>query len=113
MNNTPWKYSLRFINKCVDDNETFRTKQMLDFVRCRKRHVSASTLYWHRVILARLGFLKKLKHGVWLKIKGFPYDVGKAEAERVAWQTDWKSWFIQYEDEWPLLEEKEFKYANS
>jgi hypothetical protein len=102
MNNTPWKYSLQFINNHVGEGEIFFTIDQLNYVRKYKK-VHPSTLFDHRLILEKLGFLEQThEKGVWLKVKDFPYDVGRSEAEKVAWgKYGWEQWFVP--PGWPLL----------
>lgn len=94
MNNTAWKYSIQFINN-IPDGHAFFTKDMLKYVRKRKS-AKPSTLFDHRVILLKLGFLENTnKVGVWVKLKSFPYDVGRFKAQQVAWSKyTWQRWFI-------------------
>lgn len=102
MNNTAWKYSLQFINNYVGEDEIFFTIDQLNYVRKYKR-CHPTTAWNHRLILEKLGFLRQThEKGVWLKLKDFPYDVGKAEAEKIAWSNyTWMHWFIP--PGWPLL----------
>lgn len=109
MINTPWKYTIEFINS-LEDNTIFNTTEQLHYVR-NKKNVKPNTLYWHRIILKRLGFLEQTnKIGKWLKIKDFPYDIGKAKAERIAFSK--KNYRVNpeecpklkyYKKEWPKL----------
>ena len=102
MNNTPWKYSLQFINNYVGEDEIFFTIDMLNYVRKHKK-VHPSTLFDHRVILERLGCLEQThERGVWIKLRNFPYDIGRSKAQEVAWsEYTWQQWFIP--PGWPLL----------
>lgn len=95
MNNTAWKYSINFINTLTDDKK-FKAYDMLKYVRRTHKDVHPSTLFWHRVILSRLGFLEQThQKGIWIKLQSFPYDVGKARAEVVAFSDyQWQRWFI-------------------
>jgi hypothetical protein len=110
MNNTAWKYSIEYINSIKDDTP-FDTRLMLKYVRKTKPNTQPNTMFWHRVILARLGFLVQLHKGCWRKIKDFPYDVGKAKAQDVAWsKLPWKQWFIP--PGWPKLKTQKSEVAN-
>lgn len=94
MNNTAWKYSIQFINS-LPDNIEFETKDMLVYVRKTKPHTSPTTIFGHRVILERLGFIHPIKIGLWWKLHSFPNTIGKMQAERVAFpKYNWHSWFI-------------------
>jgi len=94
MKNTTWKYSINFINT-LEDNTVFDARLMLEYVRKRKPHTKPNTLLWHRVILARLGFLNQIRKGLWKKLQTFPDHIGKSRAEKVAFSKyKWQSWFI-------------------
>jgi hypothetical protein len=110
MNNTPWKYSIEYINT-LKDGKPFFTGDMLTYVRKRKS-VSSSTLFDHRIILEKLGFLKQThERGVWIKIKSFPYDVGRFKAQQIAWSRfTWQQWFVP--PGWPLLKQSKSEVSN-
>ena len=94
MNNTAWKYSVQYINTLPDDT-LFATKDMLKYVRKTKPNVSSNTLFWHRVIMCRLGFLEQIKPARWFKIHDFPNHIGKSKADKVAFsEYKWQRWFI-------------------
>ncbi len=105
MNNTAWKYTLQFING-LNNGEIFFTIDQLNYVK-KYKSVKPSTLFDHRVILARLDFLEQTRErGVWWKRKSFPYDVGRAQAQLAAFSKgNWEKWFVM--PGWPLA--KNFK----
>lgn len=94
MRNTAWKYSVKFINT-LPDNTIFNTRLMLEYVRKAKPNTNPSTLFWHRVILTRLGFLSQIKIARWKKLQNFPEHIGKSKAQTFAFSDyKWQSWFI-------------------
>jgi hypothetical protein len=95
----------------LKDGNHFFTGDMLTYVRKRKS-VSSSTLFDHRIILEKLGFLKQThERGIWIKIKSFPYDVGRFKAQQIAWSRfTWQQWFVP--PGWPLLKQSKSEVSN-
>jgi hypothetical protein len=94
MNKSGWYRTIEFINT-LEDGEEFNTRLMYKYVRNFRPSYSATRLFWNRVILEKLGFLKQIKSGIWRKDNNFPEHIGRNKAEKVAWsKLPWQAWFI-------------------
>jgi len=111
MNESCWHYVIKFINE-HEDGEILNATSMLHYVRKHKPeykrkyyytgiydHVGVDALpdlvYSYRVILERLGFLKHIKKGSWIKVRSFPEHISSYKAKKIAFsKLPWQAWFI-------------------